>query len=489
MRIFTASLATETNTFSPLPVDFSDFQAAFYAPPGQHPESPTLCSAPIVALRRLARQEGFELIEGSAAWAEPGGLVNRQTYEHLRDEILDQLAGAMPVNGVVLGLHGAMVAQGYDDCEGDLLQRIRARVGPDVFVSAELDPHSNLTALMLENADLLIYFKEFPHSDFYERAEELAALSLAAIRGRIRPRMSVFDCRMIDVFPTSREPTRSFVNRLKALEGHNKVLSISFVHGFLAGDVADLGSKILVVTDNDPQSGERLAAQLGRQAFELRGRSQPDYCTVHEAIQQALASSGKPVVLADVWDNPGGGVAGDSTIVLRALIAMQVRHAAVATIWDPMAVQFCKAAGQGARLQLRFGAKTSAAAGEPLDADVCIKRFVPNAVQSFGQSRVPLGDAAVIECHGIDVILNSVRSQVFGTDVFTNLGIDPLAKKILVVKSTNHFFAAFNPIAHKILYVASGDMYPYDAQKTVYRKLKRPIWPRVEHPFADAAGQ
>ncbi len=147
MRIFTASLATETNTFSPVPTDRASFEAAFYAPPGQHPETPTLCSSPMVVLRRRAREEGFTLIEGTAAWAEPGGLLQRQAYEELRDEILGQLRAALPVDAVVLGLHGAMVAQGYDDCEGDLLARVRAIVGPNVLIAAELDPHSHLTKL------------------------------------------------------------------------------------------------------------------------------------------------------------------------------------------------------------------------------------------------------------------------------------------------------------------------------------------------------
>jgi len=152
MRIFTASLATETNTFSPIPTDRASFG---YAGPGQHPATPTLCSAPMVVLRRRAKLEGFTLIEGTAASAEPGGLLQRKAYEDLRDEILDQLRTALPVDGVILGLHGAMVAQGYDDCEGDLLERVRAIVGPKVVVAAELDPHSHLTRKRVANADIL----------------------------------------------------------------------------------------------------------------------------------------------------------------------------------------------------------------------------------------------------------------------------------------------------------------------------------------------
>ena len=208
MRIFTASLATETNTFSPVPTDRASFDAAFYAPPGRHPETPTLCSSPMVVLRRRAREEGFTVIEGSAAWAEPGGLLQRRAYEELRDEILGQVSAALPVDAVVLGLHGAMVAQGYDDCEGDLLSRVRAIVGPGVLIAAELDPHSHLTKLRFESADILAYFLEFPHTDFFERGEHVVDLALRTLRGEIKPVMAAFDCR------TKSAPQMLFVKSL-----------------------------------------------------------------------------------------------------------------------------------------------------------------------------------------------------------------------------------------------------------------------------------
>ena len=151
MRIFTAALATETNTFSPICIDRRAFEASLYAPPGEHPETPTLCTAPITVGRVVCAQKGWTLIEGTATWADPAGLVNRLAYEGLRDEILGQLTAALPVEAVVLGLHGAMVADGYIDPEGDLIARIRDIVGPDVLICAEIDPHSHLTAKRVAN--------------------------------------------------------------------------------------------------------------------------------------------------------------------------------------------------------------------------------------------------------------------------------------------------------------------------------------------------
>ena len=139
-RVFTAALATEINTFSPLPIDMESFREQLLARPGEHPDRPSAVTGPIIAARHHAPTAGWTLIEGTAASSAPGGMLNRATYETLRDEILDQMAAALPLDAVILGLHGAMVAHGYDDCEGDLLQRARRRVGPGVVIAAEFDP-------------------------------------------------------------------------------------------------------------------------------------------------------------------------------------------------------------------------------------------------------------------------------------------------------------------------------------------------------------
>ncbi|MCW6510945.1 M81 family metallopeptidase [Lichenifustis flavocetrariae] len=488
MRIFTASFATETNTSSPVPTDRSGFEAAFYAAPGGHPATPTLCSSPMVALRRRAVADDIDLVEGTATWAEPGGLLQRAAYEELRDEIIDQLRAALPVDGVVLGLHGAMVAQGYDDCEGDLLERIRALVGPDVLVAAELDPHSHLTRKRVAQADILAAFLEFPHTDFYDRGEHVVDLAVRTLRGEIRPVMATFDCRMIDIYPTSREPIRSFVDRIKAMQGQDGVLSISLIHGFMAGDVPEMGTQMLVVTDDDPAKAAELAERLGMEVFAMRGQTAMPMLSIKDGLDRAQACvterPGKPVVVADVWDNPGGGVAGDGTLILREVLARRMDNVAVATIWDPMAVSFCRAAGEGARIVLRFGGKAGPDSGVPIDATVEVVRAVAEGWQSFGASRVTLGPAALvrIEDSRVHVILNTNRTQTFEPDIFDNLGLDPLAQDVLLIKSTNHFYAGFVPIAAEILYIDAGAPYPSNPRLTDYRKMTRPIWPRVENP-------
>ena len=484
-RSFVGSLATETNTFSPLRTDLRDFKDSFYASPGEHPATPTLCSAVFPVARSRAKQYGWKLIEGTATWAEPGGIVNQRTWEFLRDQLLDEVRAAMPLDIVLLGLHGAMVAQECLDCEGELLEAVRAITGPKTVIGVTFDPHSHLSQRRVDNVDLIVAFKEFPHTDFVTAAEKLVDLTQQAVLGNISPILSVFDCKMIEVLPTSRQPMRGFVDQMMGLEVRDDVLSVSTIHGFMAGDVPDLGSKVVVMTDGAREQGDRLAEKLGMELFELRGHTMPEFLSPGAALERAANSHKSPVVIADVWDNPGGGVPGDSTLILHEMVQRGMKDAALATIWDPMAVRTCISAGEGAMLPLRFGAKTSANAGDPVDAIVTVKKITAAAEQRFGTSFVPMGDCVCIDVHGIEVVLNTVRSQVFSPDVFSQLGIVPTEKKILVVKSTNHFHDAFSKIAGDILYAAVDGPYPNDPVTNAYQNLTRDIWPRTQNPHGE----
>lgn len=489
MRVFTASFATETNTFSPVPTDRASFEAAFYAGPGEHPQTPSLCSAVIPALRaRAAADPGLVVIEGTACWAEPGGLLRQDVFEAIRDQILAELQAALPVDAVVLGLHGAMVAQRTLDCEGDLLARVREIVGPDVVVAAELDPHSHLTPARVAAADILAAFLEFPHTDFEARAEHVVDLALRAARGEVRPVIATHDCRMMDIFPTSRQPMRGFVDRMEALQGQGGVLSVSLIHGFMAADVPDLGTQVLVVTDGDRAGGAALAERLGREVWGMRGQVKMETLDLAGTLDvlRAGGRSGRPVVVADIWDNPGGGVAGDNTVLLRAMLEGGVGPFAVAALWDPQAAAIAHAAGPGAVLDMRIGGKTSAASGAPLDLRVEVRGLAAPGWQSFRGSKVTLGTAAVVRPVGTeaDILLISNRTQTFEPDILTNLGVDPAEKRAILVKSTNHFHAGFAPIAEQVIYCEIPGIYPSDMRVTPYRNLTRPVWPRVADPFA-----
>ncbi len=475
--MFVAALATETNTFSPIRIDRRAFEEAFYAPSGQHPPTPTLCTAPIIAAREGVQQYGYELIEGTAAWAEPAGLVSCDAYEGLRDEILGQLEAAGHCDIVLLGLHGAMMAQGYEDCEGDLIARVRALVGPDCIIGIELDPHCHLTPAMVCHSDVIVTFKEVPHTDFLERARDLMHICVRAAQKLIKPHLTVLDCRTISPFLTSREPGRSVVDALHLLERTDGVLSISVVHGFPAADMPDVGSKVVVVTDADPHLGRRLAKDICERVRGLGADRLPEMPGPSRAIEMAIAMDGAPVILSDRWDNPGGGVAGDSTFLAHAMLAQPDVSAALGALWDPVAVDICTAAGVGSRIELRVGGKAAPSSGAPLDGTFEVISTTKDLLIPFEQSMVSLGAAVALRLANLDIVVASRRTQTYHPDAFEKMGVTLADKKIAGVKSASHFFAAFEPIAHAIIYVDCGGPYPSDPTKIPYSRLRRPIQP------------
>ena len=483
MRVFTASLAVETNTFSPMITGREAFMERSYFPPGKHPNHPVISASPLWVLRRVGKERGWTVIEGLVTGAQPAGTIVRSVYEEFRDDILSQLRAAMPVDMVLLGLHGAMVADGYDDCEGDVLKRVREIVGPGVVVSAELDPHCHLSDLMVKSADLLIAYKEFPHTDYLERAEELVAISEQIAAKKVKPTPAVYDCRMINSYPTSREPMRSYVDRIMAMEGKNGIVSISVAHCYPYADVPDLGTKILVYTDNDPAKAAALAKTLGQELIGMRDTVRPPFLSIDAALDKGVAANSGPVVIAEPSDNAGGGAPSDSTFVLKRMMERGIRDAAIAPVWDPIAVKMCFAAGDGAEFELRFGGKMGPFSGTPVDGKVRVIKCVANATQSQGSSIHYLGDAASIEIEGIAVVLITNRQQAWGPDLFSNLGVDPTKRKIVVVKSTNHFFAEYSKIASDVLYMDGPGALPRNFNLVPYTKVKRPIWPLDANPW------
>ncbi|MEY3473822.1 MAG: hypothetical protein RL087_280, partial [Pseudomonadota bacterium] len=434
MRLFTASLATETNTFAPMPTGLASFQEGGYYPAGTHPDHMTFFGGPLWAARQRAREQGWEVVEGLVAGAQPGGTTTRVAYETLRDELLADLRAAGPVDMVLLGLHGAMVADGYDDCEGDLLARVRAIVGPGVVVGAELDPHCHLTDEMVASADVLVAFKEYPHTDVLARALELVDLCAAQVRGQVRPVPAVVACGMVAMVHTTREPARSFVDRIQALEGRDGVLSISIAHGFPWADVPGMGTKVLVYADGNAEKAQVLAHHLADELISLREALGARVPGIDEALDEALAVQGGPVVISDGADNPGGGAASDSTFLLQRLLERGIAPAAVGPLWDPVAARIAAEAGVGARLPLRVGGKIGPLSGAPLDLQVTVKAVRAGHVQT-GLSGTPadMGDCALVEAEGIEILLCSKRQQAMGTDLFTGLGCDLAAKKVVVV--------------------------------------------------------
>lgn len=481
MHIFLAALAHETNSFSPIPTTLRAFEEGILVRPGDDDtrRAGALGFPGYGFLADVAAEHGDRVTAGLCAWAQPGGPVARAVYESLRDELLGQLAAAGPVDAVFLVLHGAMIAHGEEDCEGDLLGRVRALVGPGVPVGALLDLHATLTQRMLDSGAVLVACKEYPHTDYLARTRELHAILSRMAAGTCRPQALMRRVPMLAMFGTGEGPMRALVDDLARLEAQPGILSVSLIHGFPWSDTAQTGAAVLVVYEAGVPAGE-IADTLAARFFALRtvgSRALPD---VDAAIDACLATSATGlVVLADSADNPGGGAACDSTFILHALLERGVPDAALGMIWDPLAVQLAMDAGVGAELMLRIGGKVGAGSGMPVDilATVTAVRRDARQVGLSGSLTEALGDAVAVRAGGIDIVLNTRRQQVFSPECFTELGIDLGRKRLVVVKSSQHFRARFDPIAAATIICDAPGALNSDLARLPYARLARPIWP------------
>ena len=486
MKFFIAHLATETNTFAATPTGMAAFEEIGVFHGDASVREPAGAGAFMAYLRGIIEADGHQVAESLCTLAQPAGRTVRHVYEALRDEILADLRAALPVDCVQLLLHGAMAADGYDDCEGDLIAHIRDIVGPRVAIGVELDLHCHFTARMQAASDIIIAFKEYPHIDTDARGRELYALLLDTAGGRLRPVTAVHDCKMVGLWPTTREPMRSFVSAMEAAERQPGVLSVSLGHGFPWGDVVEAGAKLWVVTDNDPALARSLADALGRRFWDLREAMRPVTIGVDQAIDSIMPGRG-PLVLADVADNPGGGAAGDSTFILRRLLERGVNNTVIGCLWDLGALHTCQSAGAGAELDLRIGGKCGPASGDPVDVRVKVRAIVADHTQSALGTRERLGTCVWLEvadgrCEGLHIVLSSIRTQTYGADAFTGVGIALADKDCIVVKSTQHFHAEFAPLAREVLYVSTPGAMNFDFATIAYKRRSPDYWPRVADP-------
>lgn len=440
---------------------------------------------------KRAEARGDTFVFSLMAFAQPFGFTVKYAYETLRDELLQDLKNSMPVDVVLLMLHGAMLAHGYDDCEQDVIGRIRDIVGPRAVIGVELDLHCHLSESKIAAADIVITYKEYPHVDINDRAAELFELAVRTKLGEIRPTRALFDCRMIGLYPTTRQPLRDFVNFMTEAERRSGVLSISFAHGFPFGDVPHAGAKLLVVTDNDPLLAQRIARELGLRVHGLRREIGFESVSLpmDAALTRALASENRLVVVADQSDNVGGGAAGDSTFALRWLLDHKVEEAAIAILYDPEVVRIAKKAGEGAMLAIRLGGKMGLSSGDPVDIEVTVLSVRCNYVHAFPQQSgspwlSPAGDVAALRFKNIYVVVSSERCQCFSPSIFSDLGIDPKARRVLIAKSTQHFYGAFSRITDEVIYMAAPGAVSPDPRQFHYRRLDTErLYPWAEDPL------
>jgi microcystin degradation protein MlrC len=477
-------LSHETNTFSNVPTDRAQFEARDLRYGGEILETYRGTGTCLGGMIAAAERLGATLVPSVAAAASPAGRVTRDIYEHVKQRMLADLEIAGRLDGVLLDLHGAMVPEGVDDGEGDIIAAVRRVVGPEVPIAVTLDFHANLGERMIGSADLVHGYKTYPHVDMAERGVEATERLAQVITRRIRPTAA---WRKPPILPplgnqgTARGPMRRLYDLADEMEKDPKVISVSVFAGFPYADIPDAGLGIYVVTDNDQGLAERLAARLARVAWEHRREFIHTALPVKEAVAGALAADGRPIVLADMADNTGGGAAGDGTEILRELLRVGARSAVVACLWDRAAVEQCVKAGVGGRITLEIGGKVDDRHGAPLSVTGTVRTLSDGRFTHRGpmMNGLPgrLGPTAVLDVDDVKVILITYRWQTLDPEMIRFVGLDPLKEKILVVKSTIHYRAAFEPIAKEIIEVDAPGLSSSNLARFDFRRIRRPIFP------------
>lgn len=484
MKLYTATLIHETNSFSPIPTDLESYRETFLYLPSTG-EGVELADSLVadVNLSLMAEQRGHWAHQGLIAGAQPSMPTSLGAWEALRDEVISDIERMESLDAVLLFLHGAQMAMGVDDCEGELLEAIRERVGSDVVIAVLFDLHGNVTERMVAATDFLVACQEYPHIDFEARAEHMFDLVEKAVAGELSPQVCCQRIPMFGSFPTTRQPMRDFVDRCLGLQGCEEVLSVSLAHGFAWSDVADAGASVMVTTNGDMQRAAYWSRQLALEFFAIRDALVSPPLSVDSALDKALEQDAYPVVIADTTDNPGGGAPGDSTYLLRCILQRGITDVGLAMIFDPEATKIAAAAGEGAVLSLRIGGKLCALSGTPLDVEAKVLCVRKDAVQLRSSSCRPLGLAVAIAVAGVEIVMCSVREQTFTRECFTEMGIDPSSKRLLVVKSHQHFHEDFSKFASEILYATPPGVVVRDFSGLPYRNITRPVWPIDSPPF------
>lgn len=487
-RVLIAEFMHETNTFSVQLTDEAVFRHAGVYLGDEVPPAFRGTRTAMGAAFEAAEEFGWSLVHPLVAGANPSGRVTDAAFDVFAGHILNACDG---IDGVLLHLHGAMATESSDDGEGELLARLRSRLGSDVPIVAVLDLHATLTQLMADNANALISYRTYPHIDQYERSWQAARLLERAMAGEIRPRVAVARRPILyalDGGRTTSPPFRELLRRGDTIEASGEALVVSVQAGFSSADVHDIGPSVAVAAE-DRDKAQAIAEELMDYAWEQRRFSSISFTPLAEAIARAKAGEAgtakpgyKPLLISDYSDNPGSGAYGDATNLLRAVLAAKLRNVGFHAIRDPEAALAAQAAGVGNRVKLKLGGKVDpSTGGGPLELDAHVVALTDGRFIAYG----PMGGgvwrnyglSALLRVDDVEIIVITHNGQATDLAQFTSLGLDPTRKSTLVVKSMQHFRAAFEPIAREVLEVDTGALSTRNFRERPYRKVRRPIFP------------
>lgn len=484
MRIITGCISHETSTFTPFATTWESYldhfgylQGAEIIPKFRGTNTPT------GGFIDGADVHGFELIPTIFAEPHPSGPTPRPLFDQILNDLLTRIADAGRVDGVLLELHGSMVAEGIDDGEGHILAAVRQLVGPQVPIVGQLDIHSNMSQQMVAMADVLIGRETYPEVDMAARGRECADVLMRILKEGLRPTMALHQIPMIWGMNqvTAHLPMSEAIAYLHRIEARPGVVCGSIATGFPLADVPDMGSSVYLVTDNDQALAQQYADELGQWIFDRRADWQLHMPSTAQALAAARQQGRYPVIFADRNDNTGGGSPGDSTGLLRTFVEEKLEDACVLYMVDPEAVVLCQQAGVGATLTLDVGGKSSPLQGEPVRMTVEVMALSDGHFRYDGPMYAGLesnmGPSAHIRQGRLHVILTNGHEQPFDLAFARSLGLDPQQMRYVAVKSAAHFRAAFEPWAGAIYVVSEPSVHSHDTGTLKFTRLGRKLYP------------
>ena len=487
MRVGIVALQHESNTFFGTPTTLADFEKGALLKGQEIREHYGQSHHEVGGFFAGLEAEDVEPVGVFLAWAMPGGIVNARTLEDLLAAMLGELKGAGQLDGLLVAPHGAGVAENARDMDGAWLRELRSRVGPQMPIVGTLDLHANLSESMVRATNALLAYRTNPHLDQRERGIEAARLMARLLRGEIRPtQAAAFPPLAINIERqcTASSPCRECFDALGDMRTDQRVLAASLLLGFPYADVREMGTSVLVVTDDDPELAQRLADDFAEYLRLRRHDFVGQFVSVDSAIDQALAARG-PVCLLDMGDNIGGGSPADGTVLLEALVNRGVAKAFVG-LYDPAAVERAVAAGIGARLELPLGGKTDNRHGKPLAASVRVRgifngKFNEPEARHGGRTEYDMGTTVVLELSGGQtVMIMSRRVAPVSLHQLSSCHVEPAAFQAIVAKGVHSPVAAYAAVCPTMVRVNTPGVTTADLSQLSYQNRRQPLFPFEE---------
>lgn len=487
-RVLTGLFGHESNAFSKLPTTLENFENYLLAFGDDVPAAIEGAQIEPTGVEQAAEKYDWELVRSIVAWATPSGPVARDAWDRGRAAILEA-AQSGNIDGVLLNLHGAMATVDHADAEGELLSGLRKIIGPDVPVAITLDLHANVTDLMTEHADIICAYRTYPHIDQVATSLRAAAILDRAMKGEVRPTVVTVRRDTIDGLDdgrtTTENPMTELLRRAEKLENQNDgVLLVSIHAGFTPANLYEAGPTVSVTGDGDDPRFKTIADEYMDYAWETRHFDSNTYLSVTETIDEInrlLPITDGPIIVADFSDNPGSGAYGDSTFLLEGLLKADIQNACFGTICDPEAAATLIETGEGNTATVMLGGKADPTFGPPIEVTGTVTTITDGSYLALGPRwrgvTHHLGPTAVLTIGGMEVIVASNRLQLTEIEAFTQAGIDPKERRVVVVKSMQHFRAAFEPIAAAVVICDAGALASKDIAKLPFTELRRPIYP------------